>query len=167
MHRLTAFRTLPLRLLRLTLPGVLLLILTACGGMNAEPRIVTTLTPRPTLAPTPVSDVPASLSQSPEAVMFRQYCGACHGDRGRGDGPSVTGGAIPYVPDFTHPETFAGRGEDEVYQIITDGRLDRFMPPWGGVLSEDDRRTLARYVLSLSVTAVPEGAATEVSQRGE
>jgi mono/diheme cytochrome c family protein len=167
VHGLTASRIVPLRLLRLALTIILLLILTACGGMNAEPRIVTTLTPRPTLAPTPVSDVPASLSQSPDAVMFRQYCGACHGDRGRGDGPSVTGGAIPYVPDFTRPETFAGRGEDEVYQIITDGRLDRFMPPWGGVLSEDDRRMLARYVLSLSVTPMPEGAATEVSRRGE
>jgi mono/diheme cytochrome c family protein len=149
---------------RLVTLCALLLVLSAC---DSEPRIVTTLTPRPTFVPTPASDVAASLSQSPDAVMFRTYCGACHGERGRGDGPSVTGGAIPFVPDFTDPATFAGRGEDEVFQIITDGRLDRFMPPWGGVLSEEDRRTLARYVLSLSAQSgapMPEGAATEVSQ---
>lgn len=108
--------------------------------------MIATATPRPTPRPASVHDVPAALIDDPGAAIFAANCIACHGESGRGDGPSVQSGAIPFVPDFTDPHLFAGRTEEEVYDIITQGRLEKYMPPWGGMLSEADRRAVARFI---------------------
>jgi mono/diheme cytochrome c family protein len=79
------------------------------------------------------------------ADVFAANCASCHGETGRGDGISVQTGAVPYVPDFHNPATLTVNTPDEYYQVITRGRLEKFMPPWGSVLSESERRAAAAY----------------------
>lgn len=81
--------------------------------------------------------------------VFSQNCTACHGEMGRGDGASVRSGAVSGVPDFTNPSTLTTSDVSSLYQVITDGRLEKFMPPWGRILSEKERWSAAMYVFSL------------------
>jgi mono/diheme cytochrome c family protein len=79
---------------------------------------------------------PSTAANDPGALLFRTYCGSCHGANGRGDGPAAAAMREP-PPDLTH---FAQRNGDlfpseRVYRII-DGRDvpahgDRDMPVWG------------------------------------
>ena len=53
------------------------------------------------------------------------------------------------MPDFTDPQTSAGATPADWYEIVTNGRMDKMMPPWGGTLSDDERWSVANYVYSL------------------
>jgi len=130
-------------------------------GMATEPRIVATQVPLPTIAPTsaipaeyPVaanaSEYPVAANASLGAQVFAENCTACHGLAGLGDGPSVISGAIPKVPNFTDPTTLTTNSAEMMYQVITNGRLDKFMPPWGGILTEEQRWAVADYVYNLT-----------------
>jgi mono/diheme cytochrome c family protein len=69
--------------------------------------------------------------------LFSTNCVLCHKYDGRG-GPSEGGyGADLRVTKLT---------EDEVRQVITNGRLNKGMPPFKGILDEDMIDTLARFV---------------------
>ena len=70
-------------------------------------------------------------------ALFQQFCSACHGPEGRGDGPVASSMSV-IVPDLTrlsqrHDDRFPAA---EVREII-DGRSvviahgTRFMPVWG------------------------------------
>ncbi|HZP86175.1 MAG TPA: cytochrome c [Burkholderiales bacterium] len=69
--------------------------------------------------------------------LFSTNCVLCHKYDGRG-GPSEGGyGADLRVTKLT---------EDEVRQVITNGRLNKGMPPFKGILDEEMIETLARFV---------------------
>jgi len=69
--------------------------------------------------------------------LFSQHCVLCHKYDGRG-GPSEGGyGADLRVTPLT---------EEELRQVITDGRAAKGMPPFKGLLDEDMIDTLARFV---------------------
>jgi mono/diheme cytochrome c family protein len=69
--------------------------------------------------------------------LFSKNCVLCHKYDGRG-GPSEGGyGADLRVTKLT---------EEEVLQVITNGRLDKGMPPFKGILDEEMIETLARFV---------------------
>lgn len=69
--------------------------------------------------------------------LFTKNCVLCHKYDGRG-GPSEGGyGADLRVTKLT---------EEEVLQVITNGRLDKGMPPFKGILDEEMIETLARFV---------------------
>ena len=88
---------------------------------------------------------PHTQSGSPEgAALFRQHCAKCHGDDGRGGGPSAA--AMHFMPpDLT---ALAAENHDmfpseRVRQII-EGRGpavhgDRLMPVWGDVFTRTAR----------------------------
>jgi mono/diheme cytochrome c family protein len=69
--------------------------------------------------------------------LFSTNCVLCHKYDGRG-GPSEGGyGADLRVTRLT---------EEEVLQVITNGRLNKGMPPFKGLLDEEMIETLARFV---------------------
>ena len=69
--------------------------------------------------------------------LFSTNCVLCHKYDGRG-GPSEGGyGADLRVTTLT---------EAEVLQVITNGRLNKGMPPFKGILDEEMIETLARFV---------------------
>ena len=128
---------------------LIVLVLSACGGLGGEPRIVATLPPQvqsPTAAP-PV-DQPELMRG---AAIFAENCTRCHGEGGRGDGELALTGQLPTPPrDFTDPATTRDQTVAAWFEVITNGRLETLMPPWRDSLSESDRWAVAMYSYTLS-----------------
>ncbi len=78
--------------------------------------------------------------------LYLTYCSKCHGVNGNGAGPSAHGFS-------TDPrQLWAWHNADKtadpyLYWFITNGRSD--MPPWGVVLSENERWDLVNYIKTL------------------
>lgn len=109
--------------------------------------------------PTPVdADFPSRLTgarrtlvpvgqEVPIAETYGRQCAACHGERGRGDG-RMARRFKPPPADFQDPEGVAKLTDEELVEVITDGRAS--MPAFGDVLSEDVVAAVAAYVRDLS-----------------
>jgi hypothetical protein len=54
------------------------------------------------------------------------------------------------VPDFTDPERRAGLTVEDYFEVITNGRIDKLMPPWKDALSEEERWAVAEFAYSLA-----------------
>ena len=94
----------------------------------------------------------ASLVDSPESVaqgatLYSQQCAVCHGAQGQG----VIG------PNLTDNYFIHGSTNVDMYNIISVGVLDKGMPPWDGVYTENERAQLVAFILSLYGTN-PAGA---------
>jgi high-affinity iron transporter len=84
------------------------------------------------------------------AKIYVENCTACHGLSGHGDGESVQTGAIPNVPDFHDPSARTAHTPEAIFAVISDGRMEKFMPPWSSYLSEAERWAVALYVYSFT-----------------
>ena len=91
-------------------------------------------------------------------------CLACHGERGRGDGPSAPtlkdARELPIAAtDLTKPARFkSGSTPADVYRTLMTGLGGTPMPSYGDSLEPDQAWDLVYYVLSLG-GGVPEAAA--------
>jgi cytochrome c oxidase cbb3-type subunit 2 len=99
-------------------------------------------------------------------------CRACHGESGRGDGPSAQTLAPdawgnPQKPfDFTSGRLKSGPTPQDVYRTFMVGVGGTAMPAFGDVFANPDGETfragdawhLVSYILSLRVPAHPTGA---------
>jgi cbb3-type cytochrome c oxidase subunit III len=92
--------------------------------------------------------------------LFVHHCVACHGDRGRGDGP--TGERLwadhqVRPRDLTDGAYLATRSDAELYAVVSRGgghfKKSNFMPSWTVTLSPDQIRDLVAYVRAVSGTA--------------
>ena len=83
-------------------------------------------------------------------------CLACHGERGRGDGPSAPtlkdSKELPIVAtDLTKPRRFkAGARPEDIYRTLMTGFSGTPMPSYGDSLEPDQAWDLVYYVLSLA-----------------
>lgn len=128
---------------------VLVLLAAGCSGLAGEPQIIATLPP-PTAQTVAFPAAPPDLALG--AQLYANNCTRCHGAGGRGDGPLIgTGdGQIDPPPrDFTDPATTADQTPLDWFNIITNGRLERLMPPWRDALSNTERWAVTMYVWSL------------------
>jgi mono/diheme cytochrome c family protein len=78
---------------------------------------------------------PARASASPEEeakslgdLAWRQQCASCHGDGGRGDGPT---GPMVNAPDLTRADWQGKATDDQIAHVITtgQGKMPRFSLP--------------------------------------
>jgi len=101
-------------------------------------------TPAPTLGPLfPVTAPDISNGR----VIFAEKCAPCHGDTGLGDGQQ--GKELPVtVAALALPETANDATPAEWYTQVTQGNLDRFMPPFVS-LSSQERWDVVSYALTL------------------
>ena len=67
--------------------------------------------------------------------MVRHDCGSCHG-------LTLAGGLGPALL----PATLAVRPVEYVERVILDGRPGTAMPPWRGLVSDDDARWIAQQL---------------------
>lgn len=159
-----AFRAWPrMMAIRASSLALLAVLLAACGSLNDEPRIVSTLPPR--LASPSTTNQTVNVNAE-GARLFSERCTPCHGDGGHGDGPLVRAGQIAAPPDFTQPATMTVQGFDAIFDTITGGRIEKMMPPWEGALSEDERRAVAEFVIQLGGGPEAATAPTEATERG-
>lgn len=127
----------------------------ACTNLSGEPRIVSTLPPlTPTAAPVPDRGVPAA---PPDLVngarLYAENCAACHGPSGQGDGPVALDTQGMQPRDFTDPTRAREQTPHEWFRTITNGNIERLMPPWRNVLSEQERWDVALYTYTLHYDA--------------
>jgi len=85
------------------------------------------------------------------AVIYSQNCTRCHGAGGAGDGAMASQIQFPML-DFTALESASAATPEKWFSIITNGNLERVMPPWNGSLTEEQRWHLVAYLYSLSAT---------------
>jgi mono/diheme cytochrome c family protein len=138
-----------MKLVHLTILIAAALLLTACNFTLASD-----ITPPPNyVSPTPMPTLGALVPPAPPdvqqgAAIYAQSCAACHGDKGLGDGPQ----------SMQLPVTVPGLGLEDVarqaspadwYKTVTQGNLDRFMPPFVGALSDQQRWDVVAYALTL------------------
>ncbi len=82
------------------------------------------------------------------AALFRAHCASCHGVGGRGDGPG--GAGLPRPPaDLTAPHT-AQHTAGDMFWWLTHGIPAGGMPPFGAVLSEEERWDLINFIRTLA-----------------
>ena len=80
---------------------------------------------------------PAAPRQQALVHLVRQDCGSCHGLTLKGGlGPALT------------PMALAGRSEDTLITTIIHGRPGTPMPPFKGILDDDEARWIARQLLA-------------------
>ncbi len=129
------------------------LVLAACNFSLASD-----ITPPPDyVSPTPLPTLGALVPvAAPDvqdgASLYAQNCAACHGDKGLGDGPQSM--QLPVtVPGIGLAEVAGPASPADWYKVVTQGNLDRFMPPVVGALSDQQRWDVIAYVLTLHTTA--------------
>ena len=111
---------------------------TAADGVLGDPAS------QPIELANPVEPTGESLARGKE--LYGRMCAKCHSGDGDGTGPSVHG--IDADPRKLWVWSRAGDGADGyLFSIISDGRTD--MPPWGLVLSENERWDLVNYIKTL------------------
>ena len=104
---------------------------------------------------------PVAASAQDTAALYRAHCAVCHGADGRGDGPAAAL-LTPAPRDFTSGvykfrSTPSGTlpTEADVLRTITRGLSGTSMPPFADLLTDAERRALARHVLSLAPPSRP------------
>lgn len=78
-------------------------------------------------------------------AIYESNCAACHGERGRGNGPAAI--ALRPRPHPFNERHVASQSDSVLFWKITTGRAP--MPAWGGNLSEADRWAVIHYLHTL------------------
>ncbi len=130
------------------------LLVTACGDLAGEPRIVSTLPPAPTVVPTQAE---ADLSHLPQlvrdgAAIYAANCTACHGIDGSGNGELVQSEEVPHPGDMTDRDAVAIDTPELWFNTVTNGNLANLMPPWGNALTTEERWAVTLYSYTRSYT---------------
>ncbi|MEQ9104257.1 MAG: c-type cytochrome [Rhodothermales bacterium] len=81
------------------------------------------------------------------AQVYSANCSMCHGN----DGEGLIG------PNLTDAYWIHGNQNVDLFNVITNGVLDKGMTPWGGVLTPEQRSQLVAYIRSIEGTE-PENA---------
>jgi mono/diheme cytochrome c family protein len=103
--------------------------------------------PQPTLGPLYPAQ-PPNLENG--AAIFAEDCLPCHGETGLGDGPQGKQLPVP-VAALGLPGTALKASPARWYTMVSQGNLDRFMPPFSS-LSNQERWDVVAYALSLHTT---------------
>ncbi len=84
--------------------------------------------------------------------LYKTYCWQCHGMRGDGNGINVRDMSVQ-PRDHTDPREMAARSDEELFTAIKKGgqaiNKSVLMPPWEGVLSDEEIHALVRYLRQL------------------
>ena len=128
------------------------LILTACNLTLAED-----ITPPPNyVPPTPAATLgPLYPSQAPSldngAAIYSEKCAPCHGETGMGDGEQGIQLQGVTVPAFGLPEIARSASLEQWYTTVTQGNIERFMPPFAS-LSDQERWDVVAYAMTFHTT---------------
>jgi mono/diheme cytochrome c family protein len=147
-------KTLILTLAALLILGALAVTPAAAGRPAVAPAQTAVSTPPPAGTPDPApGGVPAA---SAGGLIFAQHCAACHGLAGHGDGSQaaqVTQQTGSPLPDLGSADYARTKSLADWYTAITDGRVDKLMPPFKDSLNDAERQAVLFYVLTLTTPA--------------
>ncbi len=95
-------------------------------------------------------------------AIYNEKCSPCHGDGGLGDGPQAAQLPNP-VAAIGSPDVARQAAPDQWYAIVTNGNLERFMPPFSS-LSDRQRWDVVAYAYSLSASQADIATGAELFQ---
>lgn len=128
------------------------IFLTACNFTLAAdvtpPPGYVSPTPAPTLGPLFPAGNPDVHSGG---MIYMEKCAPCHGNAGLGDGPQSKDLPVT-VAAIGLPETARKALPSAWYTQVTQGNLDRFMPPFAS-LSDQERWNVVYYAFTLHITS--------------
>jgi mono/diheme cytochrome c family protein len=123
-------------------------LLSACNFTLAEditpPPNYVPPTPAPTLGPLFPAQAPSTENG---AAIFAEKCAPCHGATGMGDGEQGINLNVT-VPAFGLPEVARPASPAQWYTVVTQGRMERFMPPFAS-LDNQQRWDVVAYAMTL------------------
>ena len=113
----------------------------------------------PVVLPTPPPATPELLARGKQ-LYTKAKCWECHGDTGRGDGPSADqlkdDFKFPIRPaDFTKGQFKGGSNVTDVYRTMTLGLDGAPMPSFADSMSDEERWAISYFVLSFSAWVDP------------
>ena len=116
--------------------------------------------PEGALAIPPAPRATRELLADGKVLYERAKCAECHGERGKGDGPSAAtlkdDFDRPIRPaDFTRGEFKGGATVGDVYRTMTTGLDGTPMPSFADTMSDAERWAISYYVLALSAWVDP------------
>ena len=133
---------------RFAIALALAFLLSACSLSLAQD-----ITPPPNyVPPTPAATLgPLFPAQAPNtengALIFAEKCAPCHGVTGLGDGEQGIKLNVT-VPAFGLPEVARPASPAQWYRVVTQGNMERFMPPFAS-LSDQERWDVVAYAMTL------------------
>ena len=80
-------------------------------------------------------------------AIFEERCASCHGMKGRGDGPRA-----PFLSPRPASLISAGtsiKSDQELLDVITNGKPRTAMPAWKDLLNEQQRLDVVAYIRTL------------------
>ncbi|HSF07507.1 MAG TPA: c-type cytochrome [Methylomirabilota bacterium] len=127
----------------------------SAAEIDAVVAYIKTLAPKFATAPqSPALPIPPAPPNSPEAVArgrkvyHKAECHECHGEQGRGDGPSAKDLKVKPV-DLTRRPFKGGSTPEEVFRAIVTGYDGTPMPSYHLILDDAELWDLTYYVVSL------------------
>ncbi|MBI1745165.1 MAG: cytochrome c [Acidobacteria bacterium] len=88
------------------------------------------------------------------AKIHNQYCAKCHGERGKGDGPTTKTLKKMKMTDWTNKPIMAKFTDDDLFKIVSEGGKavgkSNLMPGFKAKLKEKDIRGQVTYIRSFS-----------------
>ncbi|MES2919154.1 MAG: cytochrome c [Pseudomonadota bacterium] len=86
-------------------------------------------------------------------TLYQDHCRKCHGSEGNA---RTARGYLYFARDFTRPSWQAGRSDEEIFRIISEGPDGwSSMPAYRKRLSEEERRALVKVVRDFSAKPAP------------
>jgi mono/diheme cytochrome c family protein len=103
----------------------------------------------PHAIPEEAAEIPNPIASSEASVavgqnIYAANCTVCHGENGRGDGP--TADALAISPADLHESHVQDLTDGALYYVITKGRSGTPMPAWEDVLDEDERWHVVNFL---------------------
>ncbi|HKZ43452.1 MAG TPA: c-type cytochrome [Anaerolineales bacterium] len=147
---------------------VLIIFLASCDLSLAEDITPPPGYVAPTVGPTLGALFPSSApSPANGQLIYAEKCEPCHGVKGLGNGPQASGVPVP-VSAIGLRDISSQYNPAKWYTVITQGQLDRYMPPFTS-LSESERWDVLSYVYTLSNTSslVEQGSVIFAAQCAE
>jgi len=91
-------------------------------------------------------------SLSDTEKMYQQYCSACHGNRGDGNGFNAKN-LDPRPANHTDAAFMSRRSDKELFEAVSGGGRAAgkaaIMPPWGNTLNKPQIESLVQYLRRL------------------
>jgi len=105
--------------------------------------------PAGTAGPSAAAGKPGEVSLAVGDAVFQQRCALCHGPNGMGDGPG--GAALNPKPRNFHDKAVQDTLSDAwIEHTIMNGKAGTGMPPWKGLVSESEAKSLILKIRSFN-----------------
>ncbi len=134
--------------------AIIAVFLTACNFTLAEDVTPPPDYKPPTPAPTMGALFPSAAPDPANGeAIYVENCAPCHGATGMGDGAqsAMLEGQGVTIPLLGSPEFAQGKTPAAWYQMVTQGNLQKFMPPFSS-LSDQQRWDVVAYAFTLHTT---------------